>query len=78
MPGDVGAVDPGRPLGGSSKPAIIRSVVVLPQPLGPSRVKNSPSAMSRSMVVDGGQLAEALGDASRVTTHGVTSAVVWW
>src|SRR6478736_7991132 len=28
---------------GSSRPAIIRSVVVLPQPDGPSRQKNSPS-----------------------------------
>src|SRR5215470_13443521 len=33
---------------GSSKPAIIRMVVVLPQPDGPSREKNSPSRMSRS------------------------------
>ena len=32
---------------GSSKPAIIRSVVVLPQPDGPSSEKNSPVAMSR-------------------------------
>ena len=32
---------------GRSKPAIIRSVVVLPQPLGPSRVKNSPRLRSR-------------------------------
>ena len=32
-------------LSGSSKPAIIRSVVVLPQPDGPSRVKNSPAAI---------------------------------
>ena len=30
------------------KPAIIRSVVVLPHPDGPSREKNSPAAMSRS------------------------------
>ena len=28
---------------GSSSPAIMRSVVVLPQPEGPSRQKNSPS-----------------------------------
>src|SRR5215831_13762107 len=34
---------------GSSKPAIIRMVVVLPQPDGPSREKNSPSRMSRSI-----------------------------
>ena len=40
---DVLAVDQDRgPSLGSSKPATIRSVVVLPQPLGPSRVKNSP------------------------------------
>src|SRR4051795_6921878 len=30
---------------GNSSPAIMRSVVVLPQPDGPSRQKNSPSAM---------------------------------
>jgi hypothetical protein len=35
------------PLVGSSKPAIIISVVVLPEPLGPSSVRNSPFAMSR-------------------------------
>ena len=29
---------------GSSSPAIMRSVVVLPQPDGPSMTKNSPSA----------------------------------
>ena len=33
---------------GSVKPAIIRSVVVLPQPDGPSNEKNSPLATSRS------------------------------
>ena len=32
---------------GSSKPAIIRSNVVLPQPDGPSKTKNSPDKMSR-------------------------------
>ena len=32
-----------RPSVGSSKPAIMRSVVVFPQPEGPSIVKNSPS-----------------------------------
>ena len=36
-----------RPLVGSSKPPIIRSVVVLPQPLGPSIEKNSPPGMVR-------------------------------
>ena len=34
---------------GSTKPATIRSVVVLPQPDGPSSVTNSPSAMSALM-----------------------------
>src|SRR5205085_10605153 len=34
-----------RPEVGSSRPAIIRSVVVLPQPEGPSRQKKSPSGM---------------------------------
>src|SRR5437868_6034637 len=34
---------------GCSNPPIIRSVVVLPQPDGPSRLKNSPSSISRSM-----------------------------
>src|SRR6185437_8442104 len=36
------------PLSGCSKPAIIRSVVVLPEPDGPSSVKNSPAATFRS------------------------------
>ena len=37
-----------RPLVGSMSPAIIRRVVVLPQPEGPSSVTSSPSATSRS------------------------------
>jgi hypothetical protein len=37
-----------RPPVGSTRPAIIRSVVVLPQPLGPISEKNSPSAISTS------------------------------
>ena len=35
-----------RPASGNSKPATIRSVVVLPHPLGPSSEKNSPSSIS--------------------------------
>src|SRR5438105_6543988 len=35
-----------RPTSGVSKPAIMRSVVVLPQPDGPSIEKNSPSRIS--------------------------------
>src|ERR1700754_988117 len=37
------------PVSGRSNPASIRSVVVLPQPEGPSSEKNSPPAISRSM-----------------------------
>src|SRR3954451_18271629 len=36
-----------RPPVGNSSPAIIRSVVVLPQPDGPSMTKNSPSATTK-------------------------------
>ena len=45
LEGDVLAVeqDAGREVG-SSSPAIMRSVVVLPQPEGPSMTKNSPSS----------------------------------
>src|SRR5438093_8651625 len=35
-------------LSGNSKPAIIRSKVVFPHPLGPSRLTNSPPCTSRS------------------------------
>src|SRR5947208_13159091 len=37
-----------RPSSGRSKPAISRSVVVLPEPDGPRSVKNSPAGISRS------------------------------
>ena len=45
---------PGRPGGcvppvGSSRPAIIRKVVVLPQPEGPSSTTSSPSSTARSI-----------------------------
>src|SRR4029453_2029119 len=36
------------PADGSSRPAIIRRVVVLPQPDGPSSAKNDPAATVRS------------------------------
>ena len=36
------------PSSGVSKPAMMRSVVVFPQPDGPSRVTKSPSVMDRS------------------------------
>ena len=46
--GDVLAGEVHGPSVGSSKPPIIRSVVVLPHPLGPSRAKNEPRGISRS------------------------------
>ena len=36
-----------RPSSGVSSPATMRRSVVLPQPEGPSRAKNSPSSMDR-------------------------------
>ena len=47
------------PPSGRSKPAIIRSSVVLPQPEGPSSVKNSPASIAEAHAVDGGEVAEA-------------------
>src|SRR5882724_1933770 len=35
------------PVSADSRPAMQRSVVVLPQPLGPSKTRNSPSSISR-------------------------------
>ena len=61
---------------GCSKPAIIRSVVVLPQPLGPSRVKNSPSRDSRLRSSTATKLAEALGDAAAARRSGVAAISV--
>src|SRR3954471_8421435 len=51
------------PSSGRSKPAIIRSVVVFPQPEAPSREKNSPLSMSRSMP------ATAVVEPNRLTTR---------
>ena len=45
---------------GSSKPAIIRSVVVLPQPEGPSSEKNSPGGDVEGHRVGGERVAVAL------------------
>ena len=49
-----------RPSSGVSKPASIRSSVVLPQPLGPSSAKNSPARMSSDKPVHGAEDAEFL------------------
>ena len=51
-----------RPAVGSSNPAIIRSVVVLPEPDGPSIEKNSPSRTSRSTPSTADDIAEPLVD----------------
>ena len=47
---------------GCSKPATIRNVVVLPQPLGPSMVKNSPVRDVELHLANGDELAEVLAD----------------
>ena len=54
----VDAVEQDLPDVGGSKPAIIRSVVVFPQPDGPSRLKNSPARDVQVDAVDGDVLAE--------------------
>ena len=51
------------PLSSSQKPATMRSSVVLPQPEGPSSVKNSPSRDGDRDVVDGAHGAEGPADA---------------
>ena len=52
-----------RPSSGVSKPASIRSSVVLPQPDGPSSAKNSLRLMSSEKSVDRRVLAETFGNA---------------
>ena len=47
-PGDVPVAEEDRPGVGSSRPATRFSVVLLPQPDGPSSVTNAPSGTSRS------------------------------
>ena len=49
---------------GSTKPAIICRVVVLPQPDGPSSETNSPFSTAERQAIDGGVGAEALGQPS--------------
>ena len=53
------------PASGCSKPAISRSVVVLPEPDGPSSVKNSPRAHVEVDAVDGRDVAVALDQAAQ-------------
>ena len=62
MPTAARAADLDLALGGSSKPAIIRSVVVLPQPDGPSSARNSPLLHVEVDAVDRDEVTEALRD----------------
>ena len=56
---------------GSSKPAIMRSVVVLPQPDGPTSTTNSPSSMVEADVAHRDDAAECLAQADELDAgHG--------
>ena len=48
------------PAVGSTSPEIMLSVVVLPQPDGPTRIRNSPSRISRSMPLTAAKLPNSL------------------
>src|SRR5437773_1045188 len=59
---DVNTRSPTRtsPASGFSRPATSRSVVVLPQPLGPSNVTSEPAGTSKSIASTAGVLPKAL------------------
>ena len=78
------------PLVGSVKPPIMRRQVVLPEPEGPSRVKNSPALHVQADVVDGAHLLAAGGEDARYVLEtdglrhgtslmapGIASAAAW-
>src|SRR6185312_594100 len=58
---------------GCSKPAIIRSVVVLPQPDGPSIEKNSPLGMSTSIPSTAATSPKRLTSPTRETSPAIRS-----
>src|SRR5580765_2855444 len=60
------------PASTSSRPASIRSAVVLPEPDGPTRTMNSPSAMSRSSA---STAASSFPGYTRVACRKCTSAI---
>ncbi len=62
-----------RPSSGVSKPASIRSSVVLPQPLGPSSAKNSPAAMSSESLSTARKLPNDL-DTPSIRSSGMSPA----
>ena len=64
------------PASGARKPAIIRSVVVLPQPEGPSRQTNSPCSMARSIASTDVDVAETLGEATKARDEALRRNVV--
>ena len=66
--GDDTTLSPTRisPADGSTKPAISRSVVVLPQPDGPSRQTSWPCSIVQRHVVDDGDGAVALGQTAQL------------
>ena len=67
-----------RPLVGSSKPPIIRSVVVLPQPDGPRSEKNSPARISRDTRSTASTGPNALASStSRISGTFPGDAVMW-
>ena len=59
------------PAVGSSKPAIMRSVVVLPQPDGPTNTTNSPSSMVKLKSLHGDDGAERLGQVDELDARHV-------
>ena len=62
QPDDVAVGEEDRPDVGSSKPPIIRSVVVFPQPDGPSSAKKEPRGISSEMPSTARSLGELLHD----------------
>ena len=62
-----------RPSSGVSKPASMRSSVVLPQPLGPNSAKNSPAAMSSESRSTARKLPKVF-DTPSIRSNGMSSA----
>ena len=58
------------PASSVSRPAMQRSAVVLPQPLGPSRQPISPSASTKLSAVERAPLAEAAYCVAQLKPHG--------
>ena len=63
-----------EPESGRSKPAIMRSTVVLPEPDGPSSEKNSPSSITRSMSATATTGPNVLRTCCSSTARGFTSS----